>query len=195
MRDVERVAVFIEPVRAAVRRQVARERDARHVEKIAHRVLVLRAGEPPHAGADFSFHAGLLGGDERIVQPFLDGVLFVFRRTRLFSSAAFRRTPCGRRPSPSGKTSPAFVKSGFSAVEIETALLRVRIVAIVAVLFEERLVLRIGEPFLRRARERRKQQGEKCATKPAHANSSPRIVPFDVENASASIPSRWSMER
>ena len=27
-----------------------------------------------------------------------------------------------------------------------------------------------------------------------HANSSPRIVPFDVEKVSASMPSRWSIE-
>ena len=27
-----------------------------------------------------------------------------------------------------------------------------------------------------------------------HAISSPRIVPFDVENVSASMPSRWSIE-
>ncbi len=32
------------------------------------------------------------------------------------------------------------------------------------------------------------------STRCDYAISSPRIVPFDVENVSASMPSRWSME-
>ena len=53
MRDVERVAVLVEAMRGAVGRQTGLQGDARHVEKIAHRVLILRPREASHSGAAF----------------------------------------------------------------------------------------------------------------------------------------------
>ncbi len=73
--------------------------------------------------------------------------------------------------------------------EIEIALLRLRVVAVRAVFVEKRRRL----DGLERGTdcERKRGSGEPFH----HAISSPRIVPFAVENSPVSIPSRWSIER
>src|SRR6185295_11073523 len=64
--------------------------------------------------------------------------------------------------------------------QVEPALFRLRVVALDAVLLEIGLVL-----------EAKQDRGEGGA----HASSSPAMVPFEVENSAASIPSRCSMLR
>ena len=194
MGDVERVAVLVEAVGGAVGGQAPLECDAGEVQEVAHGILIFPPREAAQGGAALAIEAGAVGGDEGPMQPFGHG------RGGLGGGAPLlpgRHLPGGDALAdlhPSGE-GLRVGEVGLQRRQVEAALAALGVVAFEAVGLEEgRRAFLDG-----RGRDAADEQdrGEGPGERPdrrCHANSSPVMVPLDVENSPASIPRRCNIE-